>query len=485
MIKPLPSPSVSPSAMNLLLKTLSPFLFVTYSLMSPRLNSAELGARENPPASDQTPWRQFAAMTPGQVRAYEIEVMRKVADLALLPPIINTAPGAQYDAVNLEFGMTPKIERTRGGRLWCAWLGGEDGPRAFLLAATSDDNGATWSRPRFVIDSHSAFLPVPRTTIGGVLWLDPRGRLWLFSSQGMNYFDGREGVWAAFCDNPDAAHPAWSSPQRIGHGNLLNKPIVLSTGEWLMPSYLLQYKTDGASATAMDGTTVRPYAGPCTAYLTDPRCPGPHTWELFPELDPLRGVNLLVSVDQGQTWTCQSTVRFPDPDWHEPMVVEKKDGSLWMLVRVKGGIMETTSTDRGKTWTTPALPAVIRHPQSRFHLRRLASGRILLIKHGEKIDRHRGRSQLSAWLSEDDGRSWKGGLMLDERDAVSYPDVTEAADGTLYIAHDRERIKLGEILLSRVTEADILAGQLRSPGSALKILISRPLKGKAPDRKAN
>jgi hypothetical protein len=35
------------------------------------------------------------------------------------------------------------------------------------------------------------------------------------------------------------------------------------------------------------------------------------------------------------------------------------------------------------------------------------------------------RSHLTAYLSDDDGRSWHGGLLLDERNGVSYPDGVE------------------------------------------------------------
>lgn len=434
-----------------------------------------------PPLPNEA-WKSFTGMSPSAVRAYEIEVMRKVADLALLPPRVIQSPGPEYDYDQLDYGMTPKIERTRGGRLWCVWLAGEDGPRAFLLAATSDDNGGTWSKPRLVIDSHSSFLPLPRTTLGGALWCDPLGRLWLFTTHGMNYFDGRQGIWAIVCEKPDADSPTWSAPRRISDGISLNKPIVLSTGEWLLPTHLLQTHPNHPGETAVDGTKVSPYAGPCLDFARDSRCPGPCVWGLFPELDPYRGVNLLMSTDHGETWTWRSNVKAPDPDWHEPMVVERRDGSLWMLIRVRGGIMETISIDRGLNWSVPRVPAVLRHPQSRFHLRRLASGRILFVKHGVTIDAHRGRRELSAWLSDDDGETWRGGLMLDERPAVSYPDAIQAPDGTIYIVHDRERIALGEILMSRVREEDILAGRITQPGSQEKRVIIRPLKKKTSKR---
>jgi len=441
-------------------------------------NSCINPGQKNANVTNQEYLQKFTSMTPAEIRAFEIDVMRKVADLALIPPKINTSPGPEYDYNQLEYGMTPCIERTPKGRLWCTWIAGEDGPKAFLLAATSDDSGKTWSRPCLVIDHHSDFLPMERSTCIGNMWTDPSGKLWLFFDQVINYADGRHGVWAAQCENPDAEKPEWSAPRRIWHGVMLNKPIVLSTGEWVLATSLLQYRIDGMQVNAVDGSAVTAYAGPCSDYQIDSRCPVPATWGIFPELDAYRGVNVIISTDQGSSWEWRGNVPFPDPDWHEPMIVEKKDGILWMLARVRNGIMETISKDKGKTWSIPSVPAVIRHPQSRFHLRRLASGRILLVKHGATIDTQEGRSKLSAWLSEDDGLTWKGGLMLDERNAVSYPDATEAPDGTLFIVHDHERIKLGEIILDKVTEEDILAGKLVSPGSEMKKVIIRPMKNR-------
>ena len=65
--------------------------------------------------------------------------------------------------------------------------------------------------------------------------------------------------------------------------------------------------------------------------------------------------------------------------------------------------------------------------------------------------------------------------MLDERKGISYPDGFQAPDGTIYISYDRNRATDGEILLARFTEQDILARELKSPKSKLKMLISRPL----------
>jgi hypothetical protein len=409
------------------------------------LLAALLPAPLSAPETDEEVEARFAAMTPAEVRAYEIDMMRRIADLALIPPQLNTAPLPKYDYDKLDYGMTIGIERTPRGRLWACWVAGGDSPKAFFILATSDDDGETWSKPRLVVDAHSPDLPMDRSILVGNLWTDPLGRLWLFFDQSMLMFDGRAGVWAAVCENPDTDTPAWSAPRRIWHGVMLNKPTVLSTGEWLLPISLNQDAGNG------------PF-----------RC-------VFAELDPLRGANVFASADKGATWRRRGAVQFPNPDWHEHMLVERRDGTLWMLARTAKGIMQSTSSDGGRTWAQPTEPPGIRQPNARFHVRRLASGRLLLVKHGDALDAHSGRVKLSAWLSDDDGKTWSGGLILDDRKGVSYPDGFQSPDGTISISYDRNRATDGEILLARFTEDDILARKLVGPKSKLKILISRPL----------
>lgn len=381
--------------------------------------------------------------TPEQA-AVRIAKMEKVADHALVPPVVNTSPLPEYDYDKLDYGMTIGIERTPGGRLWSCWVAGGDSPDAFFILASSDDDGETWSSPRAVLNSHAQGLGAKRSILVGNLWTDPKGRLWLIFDQSMDMYDGRAGVWATVCANPDADAPVWSEPRRIWHGVTLNKPTVLSTGEWMLPISLDQRPG------------FREFRG------------------CFRELDPLRGANVFVSNDEGATWARRGVRTFPDPDWHEHMIVERDDKSLWMLARTRNGIMESESNDAGRTWSEP-VASKINHPVARFHIRRLASNRLLLVKHGARIDTHEGRSLLTAWLSDDDGKTWRGGLMLDERTGVSYPDGFQAPDGTIYISWDRNRATDGEILMARFTEDDVLAKEFNGPKSKTKMLISRPL----------
>ena len=102
-----------------------------------------------------------------------------------------------------------------------------------------------------------------------------------------------------------------------------------------------------------------------------------------------------------------------------------------MLVRTLYGIWESITTDRGYSWK-PLTPWKIQHPTARFFISRLSSGNLLLVKHGP-LSVRTGRSHLIAFVSGDDGDTWSGGLLLDERPGVSYPDGQQAADGSINI----------------------------------------------------
>ena len=424
-------------------KSIGIFLFVVLSIPCIAQNNKNLQHRPNKKSE-----AKFQGMNQEEISHHEVKVMRQIADLALIPPEINTSPLPKYDYDMQDYVMALTIERTAKGRIWSAWIGDCDCPNSFLMAATSDDDGETWSKPRLVIDGRSPSLPIPRTVIIGNFWTDPSGKLWLFFDQTMNHFDGRSGLWTIVCENPDSENPVWSKPKRIWHGSMLSKPVVLSSGEWLLPSYLLQNKGFG------------PFNG------------------IFPELDPYRGVNVLASKDQGKNWELRGIRSFPNPDWFEAMIVEKKDGQLWMMARTQKGIMESFSSDQGATWSEPAATAAnIQHPNSRFFFRRLASGRILLVKNGKELHQHTGRNFLSAWLSEDDGKTWKGGLVFEDRTNVTYPDGFQAPNGVIYISYDHNRGP-GEITMAKFNEEDILAGKIVSPQSKLQMIIAQPLKNK-------
>jgi hypothetical protein len=343
-------------------------------------------------------------------------------DFALKPPAIVVSPWKQHVPATRRQGV-PGIERTAQGRLWAIYGRDVESPRNYQVLRASDDDGRTWSDVKLMI--------LPRRGVRAMsacIWIDPQQRMWVFWGQSFGQQDGRYGVWAITTDNPDSESPEWSKPRRLGDGIMLNKPTVLKNGDWLLTSSV--WKADNS---------IRVYA----------------------------------STDQGDTFHLRGKanvlpVEARGPD--EPMIVERKDGSLWMLVRSRG-LAETVSHDGGKTWS-PVQRSPLRHPTARFFLLRLNSGALLLVKHGPLDERTR-REKLMAFISDDDGRTWQGGLMIDEREKVSYPDGVQADRGTIYIIYDYNRTPDGAVHLAAFTEKDVRAGRPVSDKVRLRLEVAR------------
>ena len=329
----------------------------------------------------------------------------------------------------------PGIERTAGGRLFSTFYSG--GVREewgnYVLLLKSDDDGYTWSEPIAACEDG----PDGRC-YDPCLWIDPQQRLWLFWAEAPNHM-----VWAVTCDEPDAAELIWTEPRPVGPEVMMNKPTVLSTGEWLLPIAI--WGTTGSLCSATKDR--RPYA--------------------------------FRSTDNGRSFVRLGGPQVEHRVFDEHMIVEQMDGTLQMLIRTRYGIARSNSVDGGRTWT-PAVDSGIPGPSSRFFFRRLRSGALLLINHHH----FQKRDHLTAMLSDDDGRSWNAFLLIDERENVSYPDATETADGFIYITYDRERgsylhsldevlSKPREILMAKITEEDIRAGRLVNSRSRLRQVISR------------
>jgi hypothetical protein len=389
-------------------------------------------------------------------------------DVALQPLPSNGAPGPEYAPSTRMYQATPTVERTRNGRLWAAWVSGgpDEGPLNYVLLATSEDDGKSWSNAKLVIAaSGNVAATDPR------LWYDDRGRLWLFWSQAYAASDGRNGVWAIVGENPEVPSPSWSQPVRIADGDIGGKPIITANGQWLLPIYLESGISDFDEAVGFYHLGL----SPCVEHA------------LKHDPGTAKGASVYRSRNEGSSWewlgkpNLSPTAIAAGDEPVEHMIVQRHDGSLWMLLRTPAGIGQSFSHDGGKTWTEIE-PSGIRHPLSRFFLRRLQSGRLLLVRHNPpsveyprncKECGEANRSHLTAYLSDDDGKSWTGGLLLDERATVSYPDGTQGTDGTIFIVYDRDRRTAREILLSLFKEDDILKRSCTTPTCRLRVVVSK------------
>lgn len=322
----------------------------------------------------------------------------------------------------------PSIEITCGGRIFLTFYSGGTGEGLgnYSILIKSDDGGKTYSEPIAVAyeDGARCFDPC--------LWIDPLGRLWFTWARCPS-----DGVRAVICDDPDAENIEFGEEFEIGNNIMMNKPTVISTGEWLFPI-----------AVWREGIRVLP-----------PKYDSP--------IKP-KGSYVYSSGDNGESFQKLGYADVEGRDCDEHMIVEMRDGSLRMFVRTRYGIGASNSYDGGKSWGAD-FDTGYGGPCSRFFIRRLKSGRLLLINHYN----NKGRNNLYAMLSEDDGVTFPYKLLIDGRNSVSYPDAKEAEDGYIYITYDRERggfrssmeevMRFArEVLVTKITEEDIIRGEIKS-----------------------
>jgi len=360
---------------------------------------------------------------------------------------------AHASALRLHTGIPSLAVSPVNGRLWVSFYGGvtpgEDS-NAYVPLMTSGDGGKTW---KTVCVAEPA---AGRRVFDPELWVAPDGRLrWTIASracaktptdlkvpyggiEGDDSSDDRLLMAELSAEDEPSSLPA---PRQIADGVMMCKPIVMRDGTWLFP-------------------VAHWYREPSACFFA--------------------------STDGGKTFSLRGGVsHFPKENrlYDEQTVVERTDGSLLTFIRAKKAptCLESVSTDGGRTWTV-GKKARFENTSSRHFLRRLRSGILLLVKNGP-IDKDVGRRSITAFLSDDEGETWKGGLLLDDRQGTSYPDGDQAADGTIYVTYDHNRLVTQEILFASFTEDEVLAGRFQRPESVQKGVVMRhPLGSSVPGR---
>lgn len=345
-----------------------------------------------------------------------------------------------YSRNRRKFTGIPSLAATPGGRLWATWYAGPtpgEDVNNYVVLATSADGGETWKevyalKPAGCCGRIRAFDPN--------LWVTDAGTLqWNWSIR-IPDMGGREGcngdmVYAAYGLDPESESMEWTKPIPVAPGVAMGKTISLSTGEWAMPV-----------SRWFDEVSARVY----------------------------------VSKDGGRSWSMRGGARVAANAriFDEHVIVEMGGGRMDCYIRTAIGIAVSHSSDMGASWTDAAL-SWIPHTNSRFFVKKLQSGNLLLVKNGPYIAEWSisGRNRMMAFISRDGGNSWEGGLMLDERDEVSYPDGDQGSDGTIYITYDRSRYGEKEILLAAFREEDVLSGNAQSPSCRLGRIISKGTDG--------
>ena len=334
----------------------------------------------------------------------------------------------KYSEKIRNFQGCPTIAVTRGGRIFLGWYsGGTREPHMdnYNLLIYSDDKGKTWSEPVLVIPSNKEkFIHA----LDIQLWISPEGKLFVFWVQnntdlesspkpqlkknqpvgcvgGYRFPDFLHSEWAIVCDKPDDDILSFSAPRYLDIGFLRCKPLVLKDGRWINFNYDQEHDRYGYS----------------------------------------------ISDDKGQSYKHYYGSEKVSTSFDETMAYETNDGRIRMLARTnKGYLAESISSDGGYTWSDAAL-CNIENPNTRFFISRTPSGRVILINNDDTKE----RKNMTVYLSEDDGVSWKYKRLIDERNSLSYPDA-DFHDGRIYLTYDRERTGAKEILFTDFTEEDIM-----------------------------
>ncbi|MBQ2967959.1 MAG: exo-alpha-sialidase [Clostridia bacterium] len=334
-----------------------------------------------------------------------------------------------------KFQGCPTIAVTKGGRLFAGWYSGgicEPHIENYNLIVYSDDKGKTWSEPIVIIPSNEEKM---FQALDIQLWISPDGNLHVFWVQndvtkanekyctdeykgkrgfttddghlcvGGYYFDDKvHACWNMVCENPDDNEIKFSKPRCIGTGFLRCKPLITRNKEWVLFNYDQTNENYGYS----------------------------------------------VSLDNGKTFERRYGAKKIETPFDETMAYQKDDGEIRMFARSTVGEIAESSTYDLINWTKAKKTGII-SPNTRFYIQKLKSGRILLVNN----DHSKIRTNMSIYLSEDDGKTFKYKYMLDDVGETSYPDVDVLYD-EIFLVYDRGRCKEKEILFTKFTENDII-----------------------------
>jgi hypothetical protein len=266
-----------------------------------------------------------------------------------------------------------------------------------MVARSSRDDGQTWmtGEPAFM-------LPREAGTFGyWVVVVDRAGEAHFFFLNDPSTGAAGSGTGVSSPGKKELLniwHASWrratgpgQSPHQIweGRGGDLQSAIQLHSGRLLLP---ISYRVRRSWRERGEGLAAFTYPGQFNA-------------------------TALYSDDAGKTWRqSPSVLTVPAPDLGtilgavEPVVLQLKDGRVWMLIRTQNGrFYESYSRDDGATWRQPT-PTSLISSDSPAGLVRLPDGRILLL-----VNRclrypyaYGGRHVLHAAVSADDGKTWTG-----------------------------------------------------------------------------
>lgn len=332
-----------------------------------------------------------------------------VAPAVCTPQATHARAGRRHEGI-------PSIAVSANGTMWATWYAGPtpyEDEYNYLVLSKSTDGGLKW-RETLVCDPDGNG---PRRAFDPELWIAPDGLLrwtWTDKVGPCPAVADNDQLWMATLDPETGV--LLEEPRVVAKGVMMNKPTVLKDGTWILP-------------------VAHWWANPSACCYA--------------------------STDGGRTFELRGGVSLPKKQrgYDEHTILERRDGSLVCYMRTFNGnencLFESESRDGGRTWGD-ARPSPVGNCSSRTFVTKLRDGRWLMVKH-DGYSKVVGRERLTALLSEDDGRTWWGGLLLDQRRGCSYPDGQQLADGSVVVVSDFDRTGAREISFVRFRPEDVIA----------------------------
>jgi len=323
--------------------------------------------------------------------------VRDTRVVPLAPQVVSSfaaAPGAHYPFRENMY----RALQLPDGPIIALSIARQDGQQV-MQGRFSTDDGRTWSAPQDLFQW-------PRDAGGFALFdalVDHDGEIHIFilcdANSGVLYPKSQEAqatrpgqildIWYA---RSRGGRARWDIPKAIwtGHGSDLLSVIQLRNGRLLLP-YASKHERGWGRGLNGGGFGDFTYFGTYS-------------------------VSALYSDDGGATWHVSPddlAVQTPDLFTYgadEPVVLQLKDGRVWMLMRTqRGRFYESFSSDGGAHWSQPQ-PSSLISSDSPAGLLRLKDGKILLFSNAclRYPYAYGARYVLHVAVSDDEGHTWRG-----------------------------------------------------------------------------
>lgn len=151
------------------------------------------------------------------------------------------------------------------------------------------------------------------------------------------------------------------------------------------------------------------------------------------------GSFLLKTGDNGTTWERSGVIQ----GGSQPTVVERSDGSLFVMMRKRGRIAQSESSDGGRTWSE-AKQSELKNPDAGIAMTRLRNGHLILVFNDSPM----ARTPLSIARSTDEGKTWETPMKLEANPGeYSYPCVIQSSDGKIHVTYTYRRYAIKHVEL--------------------------------------